>query len=78
LAVIAVVFSLIAAFYYLRIVKTMYFDDPTPESAAIPIEGPADMRVALSVNAVLVLVLGILPQYLLQLCANAVTRTLGG
>ena len=78
LAVIAVLFSLIAAFYYLRIVKTMYFDDPTPESAALQLVGPTDMRVALSVNAMLVLVLGILPQYLLQLCANAMTRTLGG
>ncbi len=78
LAVIAVAFSLIAAFYYLRIVKTMYFDDPTPEEAAIPLVAPTDMRVALSVNGLLVLVLGILPQYLLQLCANAMTRTLGG
>ena len=78
LAVIAVLFSLIAAFYYLRIVKTMYFDDPTAESAAIPLVAPIDMRVALSVNAMLVLVLGILPQFLLQLCANAMTRTLGG
>ena len=78
LAVIAVFFSLIAAFYYLRIVKTMYFDEPTPESVAIPIVAPTDMRVALSVNAMLVLVLGILPQFLLQLCANAMTRTLGG
>lgn len=78
LAVIAVFFSLIAAFYYLRIVKTMYFDEPTPESVAIPIIAPTDMRVALSVNAMLILVLGILPQFLLQLCANAMTRTLGG
>lgn len=78
LAVIAVFFSLIAAFYYLRVVKTMYFDEPTPEAAAIPLVAPTDMRVALSVNGLLVLVLGILPQYLLQLCANAMTRTLGG
>ncbi len=78
LAVIAVAFSLIAAFYYLRIVKTMYFDEPTPEAAATPIVAPIDMRVALSINGVFVLVLGILPQYLLQLCANAMTRTLGG
>jgi NADH-quinone oxidoreductase subunit N len=78
LAVIAVLFSLIAAFYYLRIVKTMYFDEPTPEVVAIPLVAPTDMRVALSVNGLLVLVLGILPQYLLQLCANAMTRTLGG
>ena len=78
LAVIAVMFSLIGAFYYLRIVKTMYFDEPTLEAAAIPLVAPTDMRVALSINGLLVLVLGILPQYLLQLCANAMTRTLGG
>ncbi len=78
LAVIAVALSLIAAFYYLRIVKTMYFDDPTPEVAAIPIVAPTDMRVALSINAVVLLVLGLTPQYLLQLCADAMTRTLGG
>lgn len=78
LAVIAVMFSLIGAFYYLRIVRTMYFDEPTPEAAAYPVVAPTDMRVALSINGILVLVLGILPQYLLQLCANAMTRTLGG
>jgi len=78
LAVIAVLLSLIAAFYYLRIVKTMYFDDPLPETAAVPIVAPTDMRVALSVNGILVLVLGLAPQYLLQLCAAAMTRTLGG
>ena len=78
LAVIAVLFSLIAAFYYLRIVKTMYFDDPSPESAAVPLVAPADMRVALSLNGIMVLALGLLPQWLLQLCASAMTRTLGG
>jgi NADH-quinone oxidoreductase subunit N len=78
LAVIAVLFSLIAAFYYLRIVKTMYFDEPTPEAAATPLVAPTDMRVALSINGILVLILGILPQWLLQLCASAMTRTLGG
>ena len=78
LAVIAVLTSLIAAFYYLRVVKTMYFDEPEPGVAAIPLVAPTDMRVALSVNGLLVLALGILPQYLLQLCANAMTRTLGG
>jgi NADH-quinone oxidoreductase subunit N len=56
----------------------MYFDEPTPEAAATPFVAPTDMRVALSINGILVLVLGILPQYLLQLCANAMTRTLGG
>ncbi|MBC8119804.1 MAG: NADH-quinone oxidoreductase subunit NuoN [Burkholderiaceae bacterium] len=78
LSVIAVLFSLIAAFYYLRIVKTMYFDEPLPDVAAIAIVAPTDMRVALSLNAILILVLGIAPQYLLQLCADAMARSLGG
>ena len=78
LAVIAVLFSLIAAFYYLRIVKTMYFDDPLPDAADTPITAPTDMRVALSINGILILALGLAPQYLLQLCAAAMTRTLGG
>jgi NADH-quinone oxidoreductase subunit N len=76
LSVIAVLFSLIAAFYYLRIVKTMYFDEP--DAAAAAIVAPTDMRLALSLNAILILVLGIAPQYLLMLCADAMTRTLGG
>ena len=78
LAVIAVAFSLIGAFYYLRIVKTMYFDEPAPDAAAMPLSAPTDMRVALTINGALVLMLGILPQFLLQLCADAMMRTLGG
>jgi len=77
LAVIAVLFSLVGAFYYLRIVKVMYFDEPAAGAIA-PIAATADMRIALSINGVLVLVLGILPQYLLQLCTDAMIRTLGG
>jgi NADH-quinone oxidoreductase subunit N len=75
LAVIALAFSLIAAYYYLRVVKVMYFDEPTD---ARPIVATQDMRVALSLNGALVLVLGILPQYLLALCANAMIKALGG
>ena len=77
LAIIAVMFSLVGAFYYLRVVKVMYFDEPLAGSA-VPIAATTDMRVALSVNGVLVLVLGILPQYLLKLCTDAMMRTLGG
>jgi NADH-quinone oxidoreductase subunit N len=77
LAVLAVVFSVIGAFYYLRVVKTMYFDEPVAAAPA-PIVATTDMRVALSINGALVLVLGILPQYLLKLCADAVQRALGG
>jgi NADH-quinone oxidoreductase subunit N len=77
LAVIAVMFSLVGAFYYLRVVKVMYFDEPEPGTVQ-PIAATADMRVALSINGALVLVLGILPQYLLALCTDAMIRTLGG
>ena len=78
LAVLAVVFSVIGAFYYLRVVKAMYFDEPAGAVATVPIVATTDMRVALSINGALVLVLGILPQYLLKLCADAVQRALGG
>ena len=75
LAVVAVLLSLVAAFYYLRVVKVMYFDEPADSR---PIVAAPDMRVALSVNGVSVLVLGIVPQYLLALCAQAMVRALGG
>jgi NADH-quinone oxidoreductase subunit N len=78
LAVVAVVFSVIGAVYYLRVVKAMYFDEPAGPVAALPIVATTDMRVALSINGALVLVLGILPQQLLKLCADAVQRALGG
>lgn len=75
LAVLAVLFSLVGAFYYLRVVKTMYFDPP---AEVAPIVATQDMRIALSANGLSVLVLGIVPQYLLALCANAMIRALGG
>lgn len=71
LAVVAVLFSLIGAFFYLRIVKLMYFDEPD-ESAAGVIEGPGEMRVLLSVNGLALLALGILPQPLFALCMAAI------
>ena len=75
LAVIAVLFSLVAAYYYLRVVKVMYFDEPADRE---PIAATPEMRVALSVNGAFVLILGIVPQYLLALCAQATVRALGG
>ena len=64
LAVVAVLFSLIGAFYYLRIVKLMYFDEPTDTA---PIEPSLDMSVLISVNGLAVLALGIMPQWLMAL-----------
>jgi NADH-quinone oxidoreductase subunit N len=72
LAVIAVVTSLIGAFYYLRIVKLMYFDDPVE---TLPIVVRGDTWLALSANGLLLLLLGILPQQLIGLCAIALTQS---
>ena len=65
LAVAAVVFSVIGAFYYLRVVKLMYFDQP---AEPVPLQAGADMRVMLSANALAVLALGIWPGSLFALC----------
>jgi NADH-quinone oxidoreductase subunit N len=73
LAVLAVMFSLIGAFYYLRVVKVMWFDEPQDAS---PIQTPTDMRVALSINGVAVVMLGLLPGSLLGACIHAMTKTL--
>lgn len=73
LAIVAVAFSLIGAFYYLRVVKVMYFDEPTDNS---PLEAPAEMRVLLSANGLAVALLGIFPQTLMSLCAFSLVRSL--
>ena len=72
LAVVAVLTSVVGAFYYLRVVKLMYFDDPVDTS---PIVAPGDARALLSANGVALLVFGILPQYLMGLCTLAVTQS---
>ena len=73
LALVAVLFSLIGAFYYLRVVKLMYFDAPIDDS---PIESEADMRILISANGLLVAALGIFPQFVMSLCAYALLRSL--
>ncbi len=73
LAVVAVLFSLIGAFYYLRIVKLMYFDEPVDTA---PISASGDVRALLSVNGIAVLLLGIAPQPLLVLCIEAVRASI--
>lgn len=67
LAVAAVTFSVIGAFYYIRVVKLMYFDDPQEE---IELEGDIAMRVVLSANGLAVLGLGLFPAGLFALCAG--------
>ena len=73
LAVFAVMMSLIGAFYYLRVVKVMYFDPPT---SAAPLMASIDVRAVLTVNGALLLVLGLLPGGLMSLCADAVVKML--
>ncbi|HEX3949456.1 MAG TPA: NADH-quinone oxidoreductase subunit NuoN [Steroidobacteraceae bacterium] len=68
LAVVAVLFSVVGAFFYLRIVKLMYFDEPTETGA---IGGSMLMRTVLSANALLAFALGVIPGTLLQLCQRA-------
>jgi NADH-quinone oxidoreductase subunit N len=74
LAVAAVLLSLVGAFYYLRIVKTIYFDEPADAHAIAPSQGAHTL---LLVNGALVLLLGLLPGPLMTLCLDAVKRTLG-
>jgi NADH-quinone oxidoreductase subunit N len=71
LAVVAVVLSLLGAFYYLRVVKVMYFDDPVGAHA---VEGTRDARLLVSLNGAAVLILGILPGGLMQMCAQAIVQ----
>ena len=73
LAVVAVFFSLIGAFYYLRVVKVMYFDDPVDMAKIVP---SVDMRFALSINGGLILMLGLMPGPLMTACATAIVKTL--
>jgi NADH-quinone oxidoreductase subunit N len=73
LAVFAVVMSLVGSFYYLRVVKVMYFDEPI---TATTVSAPLDVRLVLTLNGALVLILGILPGGLMTLCAQAIIKTL--
>jgi NADH-quinone oxidoreductase subunit N len=73
LAVVAVLFSLVGAYYYLRVIKAMYFDDAVDTHA---ITVPGDMRAVMSANGVAIVALGILPGPLMAACVVAITRTL--
>ena len=72
LAIFAVMMSLIGAFYYLRVVKVMYFDAPLSHNAG-PISAPTDAKIVLSINGALILILGIAPGGLMTLCAQSVS-----
>lgn len=73
LAVVAVLFSLVGAFYYLRVVKLMYFDEAVQDA---PIRPQADMRFLLSANGLAVLFFGLLPQPVMWLCDYSIRHSL--
>ena len=74
LAVFAVLMSLVGAFYYLRVIKVMYFDPPL---TATTVSSQSHVKVVLAANGGLVLLLGVLPGGLMSLCAVAVVQALG-
>jgi NADH-quinone oxidoreductase subunit N len=71
--VVAVMFSLIGAYYYLRVVKLMYFDSPVDSA---PIQASIDMRLLLSANGIAVALLGMFPDTLMMLCTATLVRSL--
>jgi NADH-quinone oxidoreductase subunit N len=74
LAIAAVAFSLIGAFYYLRVVKLMYFDAPADEQ---PISAGFDMRLLVSLNGLAIIGFGIFPDMLMELCSFSLNRSFG-
>ncbi len=73
LAVVAVLMSLVGAFYYLRVIKVMYFDEPTDTH---PIVSTGEMRLVLSINGAAVLLFGLLPDGLMTVCREAIVKAL--
>jgi NADH-quinone oxidoreductase subunit N len=68
LAVAALIFALIGAYYYLRVVMLMYFEEPIEENRAKPVKLSPDMFIAVTLNGVAALILGVLPSALITLC----------
>lgn len=73
LVVFAVVMSLIGAFYYLRVIKSMYMEEPDDTT---PLHADFDMRVLLSINGLALLVFGLVPESLLSLFNHAVVQSI--
>jgi NADH-quinone oxidoreductase subunit N len=71
--VLAVLMAVIGAFYYLNIVRKMYFDAPADNS---PLTAPVDMRFVLSVHSLALLGLGLFPEILLSVCGRSLLMSL--
>jgi NADH-quinone oxidoreductase subunit N len=65
-----VLFSVVGAYYYLRVIRLMYFDDPVDKTL---LQAGVDLRLLLSANALAVLLLGVFAEPLLLLCAAAIS-----
>jgi NADH-quinone oxidoreductase subunit N len=74
IAIFAVAMSLVGAFYYLRVIKVMYFDAPL---TATTVSATQDVRIVLSLNGALVVLLGLLPGGLMTICSDSIVRSLG-
>ncbi len=73
LAIVAVLFSLIGAFYYLRIIKLMYFDEPETDAPILP---NIDVKMLVSVNGIAIIILGLFPQALMGLSLYAIESSM--
>ena len=73
LAIVAVLLSLIGAYYYLRIIKTMVFDEPVDKT---PIRGETGATVLLALNGLAAIGFGLLPDGLMSVCRDAVLKAL--
>ncbi|SMN02537.1 NADH-ubiquinone oxidoreductase chain N [uncultured Candidatus Thioglobus sp.] len=69
LAVVVVVFAVISAYYYLQIIKSMYFEDTDKEEVSTT-SAPMDMQLVLSINVILILVVGLFPNYWIKLALS--------
>ena len=67
LAVVAVIFAVISAYYYLQVIKTMYFDESDKE---IIVSAPIDLKVFLSLNGILILIIGLMPSFWMNLSVS--------
>jgi NADH-quinone oxidoreductase subunit N len=73
LVIFAVLMAAIGAFYYLRVIKLMYFDEPQDTT---PIRVQPDVALVMSINGLAVLALGLMPQRLMELCAYAILHSI--
>lgn len=69
LAAVAVAFSIVGAFYYLRVIKLMYFDKPVDSQ---PLQVSFDTGVVVSANGLAVLLLGLFPGVLITICSLSI------